>query len=200
MVENILWSSGDEIPKTNSFQWGDEYWVPLYPKVRALTCWVCSHKLVVTHSFKQMKSCHSSVIVFLPSFAVSYPPVSLYHSSIHDSSSRSCSGHTSSPSCSLPISLCHTCLVKLQLPNQLQPLFLKHTNTWQWQQEHTQTSWLVSPLQLTPHPPQEQLECRVSSQSPKFFTLLTQLLSVHIKVLVSPIPGGKALTWLPTSR
>lgn len=50
----------------------------------------------------------------------------------------------------LSIFLCHTCLVKLQLLLNPTPATLpEHTNTWQWQQEHTQTSWLVS-LQLTP--------------------------------------------------
>lgn len=87
----------------------------------------------------------------------------------------------------LSISLCHTCLVKLQLLLNPTPATLpEHTNTWQWQQEHTQTSWLVS-LQLTAIHLKNSLECRVSLPVSPVFHSSNSFLSAYKSAVVSPI-------------
>lgn len=90
----------------------------------------------------------------------------------------------------LSISLCHTCLVKLQLLlNPTSATLHEHMNTWQWQGEHTQTSWLVS-FQLMAINLKNSLECTVSLPVSPIFQSSNSFLSAYKSAVISPIWGA----------
>ena len=92
----------------------------------------------------------------------------------------------------LSTSLCHTCLGKLQLPLDPIPATLhEHMNTWQWKEEHTQTSWPVS-FQLMAINLKDSSECRVSFPVSPIFDSSNSFLSAYKNAVISPIWGGKS--------
>ena len=99
----------------------------------------------------------------------------------------------------LSTSLCHTCLGKLQLLLDPIPATLhEHMNTWQWKEEHTQTSWLVS-FQLMAINLKNSSECRVSfPMSPIFDSSNNSFLSAYKNAVISPIWGGGKPSLDPT--